>query len=88
MTNLLKVLRETSLEPLHKDWSRLAIPPEPLPQLTVHRFKFSTADIAELAQGVLALGCPGLNFFGCNVGLRIHANDVLNNPFSAREYGC
>ena len=65
---------------------RLAIPPEMLPQLTVHRFKFSTADIAELAQRVLTLGCPGLNFFGSKVGLRIRVNNVLNNPFSTREY--
>jgi hypothetical protein len=37
-------------------------------QLTVHRFKFSTAYITELAQGVLlTLGSPGLNFFGSKV---------------------
>jgi hypothetical protein len=56
-------------------------------QLTVHRFKFSTAYITELAQGVLlALGSPGLNFFGSKVGLRIRVNNVLNNPFSTREH--
>jgi hypothetical protein len=59
---------------------------ETLLQLTVHRFKFSTADITELAQGILGLGCPGLNFFGSKVGLRIPANNVLNNPFSTREH--
>jgi hypothetical protein len=55
-------------------------------QLTVHRSKFSTADITELAQGVFALGSPGLNFFGSKVGLRIRANNVLNSPFSTREH--
>jgi hypothetical protein len=33
-----------------------------LSELVLHRFKFSTADVAELAQSVLALGHPGLNF--------------------------
>jgi hypothetical protein len=30
----------------------------------------SAVDITELEQGVLALGCPGLNFLGSKVGLR------------------
>jgi len=46
----------------------------------------NTANIAELAQGVLALGCPGLNSFGNNVGLRLRVNNVLNNPFSTRKH--
>ena len=66
-----------------KRW--LAIPPETLSPLTVHRFKFSTADIAELA-GVLALGCDRLNFLGSRVGLRIRINNVLDYPFSARKH--
>ena len=35
---------------------------ETLPQLVLHFFKVSTANIAEIAQRVLALGGSGLNF--------------------------
>jgi hypothetical protein len=86
MTNLLKVLRKTTFERPHEDSEPARDSAEMLSQLSVHRFKFSTADTAELAQEVLALGCPGLNFFGSKAGLRIGVNNALNNPFSSRKH--
>lgn len=35
---------------------------------------------------LLGSGCPGLHLPGRSVGLRIRMNNVLNDPFSTREY--
>ena len=45
----------------------------------------NTADVAEFAQGVLALGRPGLNLLGRKVGRGIRTDNVLNYPLSAPE---
>ena len=55
-------------------------------QMHLHRFKCRTADVAELAQGILVLARTRLNLFASKVGLRIRTNDVLNHLLSGRQH--
>jgi hypothetical protein len=59
---------------------RLRAPRESL----LHTFKSSAADVAELAQGILAFGYSGLNLFGGKIGLlkyvQIGINNLRNEP--------
>jgi hypothetical protein len=91
VTNLLKVSRATRddfaqnygrpLRPAYDSTRGMSS------QLSLHGFKFRAADIAEFAQRVVVLGCPGLNFLEGKVGFRIRTNNVVNYPFSARKHG-
>jgi hypothetical protein len=53
-----------------KELSRLFAAIRLLSQLLLHFLKFSAADTAEFAQGVLTLVRPGLNLLRSKVGLR------------------
>jgi hypothetical protein len=57
-----------------------------LAQLFLHFFQFSTADIPELAQGILTHGCPGPRSVGCKVLLGIRNDDVLNDQLTVLQH--
>ena len=52
-------------------------------QMLLDCLKFSTADIAELEQGIVVHVRAQLNLFESKVRFRIRTDDVLNHLFSA-----